>query len=67
MSFDWGEFGYTERIDCLRGAQQPCPICDNLLKLRHMPGVGESYWYCPSCGTEWNVVDLIAAYNNEET
>lgn len=50
------------RIDCLISTP-PCPMCNHLLRLRRMPDVGEKHWYCPSCKTEWDVLDLIEALN----
>ena len=50
------------QIDCL-ASTPPCPMCDHLLSLRSMPDVGEKHWHCPSCKTEWDVLDLIKALN----
>ena len=55
-----------DHIEVLTGLNQSCPICLNQLSLRSMPGLNEEHWYCRSCGTEWNVGDLIAAINYNE-
>lgn len=41
----------------------PCPECDTTLSLRSMPDAGETHWHCTTCGTQWNIVELIAALN----
>ena len=51
------------RIDCLTSTP-PCPMCSQLLRMRSMPDVGEKHWYCPSCKTEWDVLDLIKALDD---
>lgn len=39
----------------------PCPVClHKYLTLREFQE-GECYWHCASCGTEWDVMDLIEA------
>lgn len=38
-----------------------CPGCGvETLKLRDQPDVGQTYWYCPSCGN-WQTSSLIKA------
>ena len=57
-----------EQIEVLAGLHHPCPVCFHLLSIRPMPDptVGERYWYCPKCHTEWEVADLIMVYNYNE-
>ena len=54
------------KIDCLKGYPS-CPICGATLKVRDMPGAGESRWYCPVCGSTWETPGLIADLNVDET
>ena len=53
------------KIECIKGFPD-CPICGFSLKVRDMPGVGESRWYCPACGSKWETPGLIADLNYEE-
>ena len=54
-----------DRITIIRGIP-PCPMCSTLLTMRPMPGLGESYWYCRECGTEWDTGDLIQVLNDNQ-
>lgn len=53
-------------IEVLSGLSHYCPICFSQLSYRSMPDINECYWHCESCGTEWEVEDLIDAYNYNE-
>lgn len=55
----------SEQIETIAGFP-PCPICDEVLKLRSMPDAGEKHWHCPACKTEWDVLELIEALNQIE-
>ena len=61
-TYDYDEDG---KVTVIKGFP-PCPICFEILSLRGMPDVGESRWYCKSCGTQWDTPDLIKAMNMEE-
>lgn len=58
--------GYTVMIDQLHGPP-PCPFCNTQLSHRDIPlGEGESRWHCKICLTEWNIMDLLEALNDNE-
>jgi len=42
----------------LIGCYHQCPLCFRVLKHNRMPGLGETYWYCPECGW-WDTAELI--------
>ncbi len=52
-----------KKITVIRGFP-PCPLCNKVLSLRHMPGYHETHWHCTGCGTQWEVIDLIKAIND---
>ena len=56
----------SEQIEVLTGLHQLCPLCFYKLSHRSMPGFHEQHWFCPSCGTEWDVRDLVGALNYDE-
>ena len=63
--FDYLELE-EEHVEALSGINHLCPLCFNKLSSRRMPGYREEHWHCESCGTEWKVLDLIAALNHDE-
>ena len=42
-----------------------CPICFRRLKCNSMPGIGETYWRCSSCGW-WGTQELIRMLMRDE-
>ena len=54
-----------ERIVTISGFPT-CPACMGVQLALHNPTVDGKGWYCPGCGTEWYVWDLIKAMNMEQ-
>ena len=55
-----------EQTEVLVGLSHLCPLCFSQLGFRSMPGLNEHHWFCKGCGTEWPVLELIAALNCNE-